>query len=567
MSKQTLEGTHHMSNYWRSLVGSSLVLLVASSAGGLVVGCADTGDSTPAEDVNEAAEAVGVRAAWTTKSTAFSAHHDGAVVLMANGSVLMSNGRDDFSDVYNPITNLTTHGALNVNAEPRTGLTAALLPSGNVVISCGFYPTFYGDTWVFHPSTAQWTSGGTIQPLSLAHAQVTLQDGRSVITGGDDSNGAQYDIHAFNEALAQWSTIGNLIDNRENHSAVVLADGRVLDIGGYSIPFHAPGSAVLLASAELFNPATGTSALTGSLATARHSFTANRLANGKVLVTGGTDGTTALTSSELYDPATGTWSSTGALGLARAQQFSVKLQDGRVLVVGGATTKTTELYSPATGAWTAGSPMNLINNVYSATLLADGRVLVTGTAGAGGIAEIYDPSPQCVTFQRGTFGTTADTQISAAATTKNYGTSTVTNTGLVAGGARQTLLSFDLSPIPAGSTINSSTLSLYDNTVSTPASAVEVHRITAPWAESTATWASFAGAYDPTIAASFASGAAVGSRAVDVSTIVQGWRSGANTNEGVLLSQPGTSGFSSFNTAEATTISTRPALSVCFVAP
>src|SRR4051812_27220651 len=121
-----------MINHRRAVVGSSLVLLLASS-----VGCADPGDSSPAEAVNEAAEALGVRQAWTTQSTAFPAHLDGAAVLMANGSVLLTNGRNDFSDVYNPVTNTVTPGTFNPNAELRTGLTAALLPSGNVVISCG----------------------------------------------------------------------------------------------------------------------------------------------------------------------------------------------------------------------------------------------------------------------------------------------------------------------------------------------------------------------------------------------------------------------------------------------
>jgi hypothetical protein len=556
-----------MSIYWRSVVGSSLVLLLASSVGGLIAGCADIGDSTPAEGVNEAAGAVGVRQAWTTKSTIFPAHQDGAAVLMANGSVLLSNGRDDFSHVYNPVTNTWFQGAVNNLAEPRTGLTGALLPSGNVVITCGFYPTFYGDTWVYHPTTQQWTFGGLIQPLSLAHGAVSLLDGRSVITGGEDTNGSQYYIRAFDETTATWPIIGNLIDNREDHAAALLADGRVLDIGGHSIPFQAPGPSVLLASTELFDPATNTSALTGSLATARYDFTATRLSTGKVLVTGGNNGTTKITSSELYDPATGTWSATGSLAVARSKQYAVALNDGRILVVGGATTKTTEIYTPSTGLWTAGSPMNLIDHVFSATLLADGRVLVTGNTGSGGIAEIYDPSPQCVTFQRGTFGTTADTQISAASVTKNYGTTTVANTGLVSGGVRQTLLSFDLSPIPAGSTISSSTLSVYENQASSPASTVEVHRITAPWAETTVTWSSLGGAYDATIAASFASGAAAGSRSADLTALTQGWKSGSIASDGVLLSQPGTSGVTSFNTAEVTTASTRPALSVCFVAP
>jgi hypothetical protein len=489
---------------------------------------------------------------------------------MANGSVFLTNGRDEFSDVYNPVINTVTPGTFNPSAESRTNLTAALLPSGNIVISCGLYPTFWGDSWVYHPTTDDWTFGGIFSPLTFGHAAVSLQDGRALVTGGTDASGSQYFIHAFDEALGAWPVIGNMIHNREGHAAVMLANGRVLDIGGVSIPYHAPGSPSILASAELFDPATNTSALTGSMATARYSFTATRLSNGKVLVAGGANDTTTFTSSELYDPASGTWSSAGALALARSRHFATALPDGRVLVVGGANTKTTELYTPATGAWSAGSPMNLITNVTSATLLADGRVLVTGTAGTAGtagIAEIYDPSPQCVTFQRGTFGATADAQISAASVTKNYGTSTVANTGFVGRAARQTLLSFDLSPIPAGSTISSASLNLYANAVPSLSSAVEVHRITAPWAEATVTWSSLAGAYDPTIAATFASGAAAGARSVDITGLVQGWRSGATVNNGVLLTQPAATEFTSYNTAEASHASTRPALSVCFVAP
>jgi hypothetical protein len=211
--------------------------------------------------------------------------------------------------------------------------------------------------------------------------------------------------------------------------------------------------------------------------------------------------------------------------------------------------------------------MNITTRAYTATLLDDGRVLVVGSLNGVPTAEIYDPSPQCVTFQRGSFGTTADTQIGAASPTKNYGTSTVANSGLVGGSTRQTLLSFDLSPIPAGSRIDSAALTVHENATSGATSAVDVHRITAAWAETTVTWSSFAGAYNPTVEATFLSGVTPGSRTVDITGVVQGWRSGATTNNGVLLAQPSATTFTSYNTGEATPASTRPALAVCFVAP
>ncbi len=56
---------------------------------------------------------------------------------------------------------------------------------------------------------------------------------------------------------------------------------------------------------------------TGSLTTARFVHTATLLLNGKVLVAGGSNGSSVLTSAELYDPASGTWAATGSLTTAR----------------------------------------------------------------------------------------------------------------------------------------------------------------------------------------------------------------------------------------------------------
>lgn len=248
------------------------------------------------------------------------------------------------------------------------------------------------------------------------HTATRLDDGRVLIVGGyDNEDGALPSAVLYDPGANTFSPTGRLATARGYHTATLLSDGRVLITGGG--PPGWPGSFTgitgpFLASAELYDPRTGTFSPTGSMATPREVHTATLLADGRVLITGGAEfQARAVASAELYDPKTGTFSSTGSMTTARAFHTATLLADGRVLVAGGspaawgttAHLASAEIYDPKSGTFTPTGPMTGGRDFNTATLLADGRVLFAG--GSTGsqqdvpsaahedvpTAEIYDP--------------------------------------------------------------------------------------------------------------------------------------------------------------------------------
>jgi len=191
-----------------------------------------------------------------------------------------------------------------------------------------------------------------------------------------------------------WNATGALGAARTRHTATLLANGKVLVVGGLSVPNPC---CRLAGGAELYDPATGQWSATGSPITPRYDHVAVRLANGKVLIVGGSGEPIFPTNAEIYDPDTGVWTAAGAPGALLPRPKAVPLADGRALVTGGFGAgrgfNATVVYDPTTNVWSSAGAMNTERIFHSITLLPNGRVLVAGGAALQPLrsAEIYDP--------------------------------------------------------------------------------------------------------------------------------------------------------------------------------
>jgi len=199
-----------------------------------------------------------------------------------------------------------------------------------------------------------------------------------------------FDIEGF-------SGTGGMTTSRRQHTETLLPGGKVLITGGHN-------GTDALASAEIYDPANGGSftATMGSMTDGRYGHTATLLSNGTVLITGGKNANNSVISSaEIYNPADGSFTLTSGVMVESRYGHTATLMaaGGKVLISGGHNGETVsnsvEVYDPGTGTFSLlTSTLTTRRQFHTATLLSNGGVLVAGgDDGAGNVnssAEIYD---------------------------------------------------------------------------------------------------------------------------------------------------------------------------------
>ena len=296
-------------------------------------------------------------------------------------------------------------------SDPRWAPAYSMLPDGRGLIAGGY--SFPADRCVatgdvFDPATRRFSCcrGRLVVPRNFAQAS-PLPDGDILVSGGYNTVLGSLDSAEVYHPVSQTFSLlpGRMTSPRELFTATTLLDGHILCVGGFNT--HRGRTQQ---SADLFDPATQTFNPTGQLTNDRFGQDAVRLADGRVLVVGGTHWfvhhpTVTLATAELFNPATGQFHLTRTMmNFARDRPTATLLASGQVLVAGGQNDSgepmQAELFDPATEKFTLlANPMVSPRMAHTAAILPGGDVLVTGGWSISkratlGDTEIFDPQRQ-----------------------------------------------------------------------------------------------------------------------------------------------------------------------------
>jgi N-acetylneuraminic acid mutarotase len=231
-----------------------------------------------------------------------------------------------------------------------------------------------------------WTSGPEMPWAVGDQKLVPLQSGKVLMVGGWDSEYSEARTALFDPVTNKWTQTGSLKTDRYSHTATRLPDGRVLVTGGTKGSWYTPPGPQVLASAELYDEATGQWTAAKPMSAPRTGATATLLANGRVLVAGGTaDGST-----EIYDPASDTWTPADGLSYPRSGHSATLLPDGTVMVAGGtnagAPIDYVETYLPAENLWDYEGRLGQARTGHFATPVGPSSALFIGGWGPSPLA-------------------------------------------------------------------------------------------------------------------------------------------------------------------------------------
>ena len=311
-------------NHTATLLSNGKVLIAGGYDGTKVLASAELYD--PAAGTFTATGSMTTARRWHTAT------------LLPNGMVLIVSGSR--AELYDP--NTGTFMATGSSTVSRIQHTATLLPNGMVLITGGTDGTSaLASAELYDPGTGTFTATGNLTVPRYQHAATLLPGGIALVAGGYVPPTAMYQTFGLTSAelydpkTGVFTATGDMGGWNSSPIATLLPNGQVL-MGGDAMSFEGIISDPTL---ELYDPAARTFASTGRMSAARACYTMTLLPSGLVLIAGGYDGGGSwgsfLASAELYDPGTGTCETTGSMSEKREFHTATLLANGTVLIAGG----------------------------------------------------------------------------------------------------------------------------------------------------------------------------------------------------------------------------------------
>ena len=260
--------------------------------------------------------------------------------FLPDGRLLVTGGHkgrdgvgEPHTNIYDPVANSWSRAA-DMNAG-RWYPTNCALGNGETLVVSGDISGGQVNTLpqVFRTSTANWRSLTTAQQGLPLYPWMLLAPNGRVFNAGPDR------VTRFlrTSGTGAWfAGPSSGFGFRDYGGAVMYDDGKVLIAGGGQVP--------PTASAEVINLSREPLAWRGvpRMAFARRQMNTTLLADGQVLVTGGTSGSGfnnavgSVLAAEMWNPATERWTTMASMQSRRLyHSTTVLLPDGRVLVGGG----------------------------------------------------------------------------------------------------------------------------------------------------------------------------------------------------------------------------------------